>query len=82
MQSAAKAPFLARFHVVKCGTAAVEEMNSKGEEGIVLDLKMVTFYHYDYNKMRSTTLIHLHNICFTMTGIMHKNILHVKIYYA
>ena len=36
MQSAAKAPFLARFHVVKCGTAAVEEMNSKGEEGIVL----------------------------------------------
>jgi len=29
MQSAAKAPFLARFRVVKCGTAEVEEMNSR-----------------------------------------------------
>ena len=33
MQSAAKAPFLARFRVVKCGTAEVEEMNSRKEEG-------------------------------------------------
>ena len=33
MQSAAKAPFLARFRVVKCGTAEVEEMNSRREEG-------------------------------------------------
>ena len=33
MQSAAKAPFLARFRVVKCGTEEVEEMNSRSEEG-------------------------------------------------
>ena len=32
-QSAAKAPFLARFTVVKCGTTEVEEMNSHREEG-------------------------------------------------
>ena len=34
MQISAKALFLARFHVIMYGTAAVEEMNSKGEEGI------------------------------------------------
>ena len=33
MQSAAKAPFLARFRVVKCGTGEVEEMNSRSVEG-------------------------------------------------
>ena len=33
MQSAAKAPFLARFKVVKCGTDKVEEINGRDEEG-------------------------------------------------
>ena len=33
MQSAAKAPFLAKFRVVKCGTEEVEEMNARDEEG-------------------------------------------------
>ena len=33
MQSAAKAPFLARFRVVKCGTGEVEKMNTHDEEG-------------------------------------------------
>ena len=33
MQSAAKAPFRAKFKVVKCGTEEVEEMNARSEEG-------------------------------------------------
>ena len=33
MQSAAKAPFRAKFKVVKCGTDEVEEMNARSEEG-------------------------------------------------
>ena len=33
MQSAAKASFLARFRVVKCGTGEAEEMNSRSVEG-------------------------------------------------
>ena len=31
--SAAKAPFLARFRVAKCGTAKVEQLNIKGDPG-------------------------------------------------
>ena len=53
MQSAAKAPFLARFHVVKCGTAAVEEMNSKGEEGIYIYIYIYTVYVKDRFKTRT-----------------------------
>ena len=34
MQSAAKAPFLAKFSVVKCGTDEVEKMNTHSEEGV------------------------------------------------
>ena len=31
--SAAKAPFLAKFRVAKCGTAEVETMNTQQEDG-------------------------------------------------
>ena len=48
--SAAKAPFLARFVVAKCGTKQVEEVNT-GSEGVV----------WVWSPFKTPSLIHFHS---------------------